>query len=65
MNNRTASVDRTGLDITNQSYVVEKEDNYIWWFQWCADPDPLTFWDRRIAKRRSLHKPKEDEDELR
>ena len=63
MNKRTASVDRTVLDITNQSYVVEKEDNYIWWFQWCADPDPLTFWDRRLAKRRAIiHKPKEDEE---
>jgi hypothetical protein len=62
MNNRTATVDRGGLDVTNQSYVVEKQDNHAWWFQWCADPDPLTFWDRRIAKRRSIDKTNEDEE---
>lgn len=53
-------IDTDRLDLCH--YVSEKDTDLGWWFDWVKDPDPLTFWDRRLAKRKSIHKQKEDEE---
>jgi len=47
-------IDNDLLDICH--YVSEKDNDLAWWFDWVQDPDPLTFWDRRYEKRRSVHR---------
>jgi len=47
-------IDNDLLDICH--YVSEKDNDLAWWFDWVKDPDPLTFWDRRYEKRRSVHR---------
>lgn len=43
-------IDRDMLNIS--TYTNEKEDNFAWWFDWCKDEDPQTFWDRRYKHRK-------------
>lgn len=43
-------IDTDRLDLCH--YVSQKDTDYAWWFDWCKDEDPLTFWDRRLEKRR-------------
>jgi len=47
-------IDNDLLDICH--YVSEKDNDIAWWFDWCKDEDPLTFWERRYEKRRSVHR---------
>jgi len=56
-------IDRDMLDLS--TYVNEKEDNFTWWFDWCKDEDPATYWERRYearkAKRRRNRKHQDSE----
>jgi hypothetical protein len=47
-------IDTDRLDLCH--YVSEKDNDLGWWFDWCKDEDPLTFWERRYEKRRSVHR---------
>jgi len=44
-------IDWDRLDIS--TYHNDKEDNFAWWFDWCKDEDPLTYWDRRYEQRKA------------
>jgi len=46
-------IDTDRLDLCH--YVSKSDTDYSWWFDWVKDSDPLTFWDRRYKKRRSVH----------
>ena len=43
-------IDTDRLDLCH--YVSEKHNDLGWWFDWCKDEDPVTFWERRLEKRR-------------
>lgn len=47
-------IDKDMLDIS--TYTNEKRGDLGWWFDWCKDEDPVTFWERRDEKRRSGHR---------
>ena len=47
-------IDTDRLDLCH--YVSEKDSDLGWWFDWCKDEDPVTFWERRYKKRRSVHR---------
>ena len=42
-------IDTDRLDLCH--YVSEKHNDLGWWFDWCKDEDPVTFWERRLEKR--------------
>ena len=42
-------IDKELLDIS--TYASPSSD-YSWWFDWCKDQEPHTFWDRRLESRR-------------
>lgn len=43
-------IDTDRLDLCH--YVSQKDNDLSWWFDWCKDEDPVTFWERRLEKRR-------------
>ena len=43
-------IDTDRLDLCH--YVSQKDNELAWWFDWCKDEDPVTFWERRLEKRR-------------
>jgi len=49
MKKRTIVADKDLLDLV--TYTSPNSD-FTWWFDWCRDQEPHTFWDRRLEKRR-------------
>lgn len=47
-------IDKDILDIS--TYTNGKKGDLSWWFEWCKDEDPQTFWDRRYEKRKAKQK---------
>ena len=49
---RTGALAPADQTIPAEKPEINRESEYSWWFDWERDEDPLTFWDRRLARRR-------------